>query len=117
MSRSEEAALVRRGRAEDVEQILDLLAFYERPRTYFEPFYLSDPSYRPDQSWVAERDGRLLDHLRVFDRGILVGGKDLRAAAVGNVIPAPTSGGAGTPDGSWRPCWPSSRARVSPTRC
>jgi predicted N-acetyltransferase YhbS len=95
MSRSEEAAIVRRGKAEDVEQILDLLAFYERSRSYFEPFYLSDPSYRPEQSWVAEQDGRLLAHLRVFDREILVGGTALRVAAVGNVITAPAGRGRG----------------------
>ena len=50
MSRSKEGALIRRGRAEDVEPILDLLAFYERPRSYFEPFYLTDPTYRPEHS-------------------------------------------------------------------
>ena len=45
-------AVVRRARSEDVEPILDLLSHYERPRSYFEPFYLEDPGYRADQSWV-----------------------------------------------------------------
>jgi predicted acetyltransferase len=92
---SEEGAVIRRARAEDVEPILDLLAFYERPRSYFEPFYLSDPSYRPDQSWLVEQDGRLLAHLRVFDRSIRVGGARLRVAALGNLITAPDQRGRG----------------------
>jgi N-acetylglutamate synthase-like GNAT family acetyltransferase len=92
---SEEGAVIRRARAEDVETILDLLAFYERPRSYFEPFYLSDPSYRPDQSWLVEQDGRLLAHLRVFDRSIRVGGARLRVAALGNLITAPYQRGRG----------------------
>jgi predicted N-acetyltransferase YhbS len=78
-----------------VEPILDLLAYYERPRSYFEPFYLKDPSYRPDQSWVAEEDGRLAAHIRVFDREIRVGGTGLRVAALGNLITAPDQRGRG----------------------
>jgi N-acetylglutamate synthase-like GNAT family acetyltransferase len=33
----EMAATIRRASPEDVESILDLLAFYEQPRSYFEP--------------------------------------------------------------------------------
>jgi GNAT superfamily N-acetyltransferase len=95
MSVSEGAAVIRQGQAGDVEPILDLLAHYERPRSYFEPFYLRDPSYRPEHSWVAEQGGRLLAHLRVFDREILVGGTGLRVAAIGNVITAPDQRGRG----------------------
>lgn len=95
MSRSEGAAIVRRARANDVDPILDLLAFYERPRSYFEPFYLNDPTYRPEHSWVVEEDGRFLAHLRVFDRMVRVGGTGLRVAAIGNVITAPDQRGRG----------------------
>jgi Acetyltransferase (GNAT) domain len=91
----DQAATVRRARAEDVEPNLDLLAYYERPRSYFEPFYLKDPSYRPDQSWVAEEDGCLVAHIRVFDRSIRVGGTELRVAALGNLITAPDQRGRG----------------------
>ncbi|MDP9440562.1 MAG: GNAT family N-acetyltransferase [Actinomycetota bacterium] len=90
-----DAATIRRGRPEDVEKILDLLAFYERPRGYFDPFYSKDPTYRPEHSWIAERDGRPLAHLRVFDRTIRVGEAELRVAAVGNVITAPDQRGRG----------------------
>jgi hypothetical protein len=56
-SRSEGATVIRQGQADDVEPILDLLAHYERPRSYFEPFYVRDPTYRPEHSWVAEQGG------------------------------------------------------------
>ena len=88
MSSSGEAAVVRRASAEDVESILDLLAHYDMPRSYFEPFYLKDPSYRPEHSWVAEQDGRLAAHIRVFDRRVRACGTELRVAGIGNVITA-----------------------------
>src|SRR5215211_3314711 len=88
-------AAVRRARPGEVDRILDLLAFYDPPRSYFEPFYLKDATYRPEHSWVAEQEGRLLAHLRVFDREIRVGGARLRVAAVGNVITAPDQRGQG----------------------
>ncbi len=95
MSMSEDATVIRQGRAYDVGPILDLLAHYERPRSYFEPFYLKDLTYRPEHSWVAEQGSRLLAHLRVFDREIRVGGERLRVAAIGNVITAPDQRGQG----------------------
>lgn len=88
-------AVVRRATAGDVERILDLLAFYDVPRSYFEPFYLRDPSYRPECSWLVEEDGRFVAHLRVFDRVIRAGGTELRVACVGNVITAPEGRGRG----------------------
>ncbi len=88
-------ATIRRASPEEVGSILDLLAFYEQPRSYFEPFYLNDPSNRSEHSWVAEEDGRLVAHLRVFDRSIRVGGVGLRIAGVGNVITAPGHRGRG----------------------
>jgi predicted acetyltransferase len=95
MSTSNEGVVIRRGRGGDVEPILDLRAFYERPRSYFEPFYLTDPTYRPEHSWVIEEDGRLIAHLRVFDRKVRVGGTELRVAAIGNVITTPDQRGRG----------------------
>jgi hypothetical protein len=81
MNGSEESAIIHRAGPGDVEQILDLLAFYERPRSYFEPFYLKDPSYRSQHSWVTEGDGRLLARVRVFDRSIWVEWKDRGCAS------------------------------------
>jgi hypothetical protein len=95
MSVSEDTTIIRRGRPEDLEPMLGLLAHYERPRSYFEPFYLKDPTYRPEHSWVVEQGGRLLAHLRVFDREIRIDGAKLRVAAIGNVITAPDQRGRG----------------------
>lgn len=96
MSSSRELpATVRRGRPEDVEPILNLLTEYEFPRSFFEPFYLNDSSYRPEQSWVVEQGGRLLSHLRIFDRWIRVGSEKLHIAGVGNVITARDARGHG----------------------
>ena len=88
-------AVIRRARAGDVGRILDLLAHYDVPRSYFEPFYLRDPTYRPEHSWLAEQDGQLVAHLRVYDRKVRVGGAKLRVAGVGNVITAPEQRGRG----------------------
>jgi predicted acetyltransferase len=95
MSRSEAATIIRRAKGEDVEGILDLLTHYDAPRSYFEPFYYKNPTYRPEHSWVADQGGRLVAHLRVFDRKIRVSGSELRGASVGNVITAPDQRGRG----------------------
>jgi predicted N-acetyltransferase YhbS len=86
---------IRRGRPGDIESILDLLTEYGLPRSYFEPFYLNDTSYRPELSWVVERNGRLLSHLRIYDRWIRVGQAKLHIAGVGNVITAQDARGHG----------------------
>src|SRR5437588_10957111 len=86
---------IRRGTPEDIESILDLLTEYGLPRSYFEPFYLNDASYRPEHSWVVERNGRLLSHLRIYDRWIRVGRAKLHIAGVGNVITARGARGRG----------------------
>ena len=86
---------IRRGTPEDIEPILDLLTEYGLPRSYFEPFFLNDTSYRPEQSWVVEQNGRLLSHLRIYDRWIRVGRAKLHIAGVGNVITALDARGRG----------------------
>jgi N-acetylglutamate synthase-like GNAT family acetyltransferase len=95
MNSSKESTVIRRARDEDVDRILDLLAHYDVPRSYFEPFYLRDPSYRPEHSWVADQEGRLVAHLRVYDRRVRAGEARLRIAGVGNVITAPDQRGRG----------------------
>lgn len=79
-------AIVRRAAANDVAAILDLLVEYDLPRAYFEPYYLGDPTYRPEHSWIAEQDGQLAAHLRMYSRWIRVHGVALLIAGVGNVI-------------------------------
>jgi predicted acetyltransferase len=86
---------IRRGTPEDVGPILDLLTEYGRPRSYFEPFYLRDSSYRPEHSWVVEHNGRLASHLRVYDRWIRISQATLHIAGIGNVITAEHARGQG----------------------
>jgi hypothetical protein len=69
----------------------------QRPRSYFGPFYLKVPTYRPEHQWVVEQNSHLLAHLRVFDRVVLIGDAVLRVAAIGNVITAPEQRWHGTP--------------------
>ncbi|MBV9578083.1 MAG: GNAT family N-acetyltransferase [Chloroflexi bacterium] len=77
---------LRRATSADVDAILDLLTEYDLPRRHFEPLYLSDPGYRPSDSWLVEEDGQLAAHLRVFERTILIDGVGMRVAGIGNVI-------------------------------
>src|SRR5947209_18552870 len=96
MSSSSAAPItIRRGTAEDIEPILNLLTEYGLPRSYFEPFYLNDSSYRPEHSWVAEQHGRLVSHLRIYDRWMRIGRAKLHIAGVGNVITAQDARGHG----------------------
>ena len=44
---------------------------------------------------MADQDGRLVAHLRIFDRSVRVGGVGLRVAGVGNVITDPNHRGHG----------------------
>lgn len=87
--------VIRRARVEDLEAILDLLTEYELPRSYFEPFYLRDPMYRPEHSWVVEQNGRLAAHLRLYDRWIRMHDSVVHVAGVGNVITAQAFRGRG----------------------
>src|SRR5438270_4284065 len=86
---------IRRGTPEDIEPILDLLTDYGLPRSYFEPFYLNDTSYRPEQSWVVEQQGRLVSHLRIYDRWMYIGPARVHIAGIGNVITATDARGSG----------------------
>lgn len=86
---------IRRATPADIESILNLLTDYGLPRSYFEPFYLNDTSYLPQQSWVVEQQGRLISHLRVYDRWIYIGSAKVHIAGIGNVITAPDARGSG----------------------
>lgn len=86
---------IRRGTPADIEPILDLLTEYGLPRSYFEPFYLNDTSYRPEHSWVVEQNGRLVSHLRIYDRWMRIGRASLHIAGIGNVITAQDARGHG----------------------
>jgi len=95
MTSNTQPVVIRQAGAADVEPILDLLTDYDLPREHFAPAYLQDPTYQPEESWVAEEDGRLLAHIRVYVRRIRASGAELRIAGVGNVITARAARGRG----------------------
>src|SRR5262245_12881846 len=95
MQSDTQPVVIRQAGAADVEPILDLLTHYDLPREQFAPAYLQDPTYQPEESWVAEEDGRLLAHIRVYIRRIRASGAELRIAGVGNVITAREARGRG----------------------
>src|ERR1035441_4564471 len=65
--------LIRPARPDDIDGVLDLLTHYDQPRAAFEPWYEHDPTYRPEQSWLAETNGRLVAHLRIYPRQLRLG--------------------------------------------
>jgi N-acetylglutamate synthase-like GNAT family acetyltransferase len=77
---------IRQATSSDVDAILDLLTHYELPRAAFEPYYAVDSTYRPEHSWVAEERGRLLAHLRIYERRMRLLGGVVRMGGIGNVV-------------------------------
>ena len=55
-------------RADDIDRVLDPLTHHDQPRAAFEPWYEHEPAYRPELSWLAEKNGRLVAHLRIYPR-------------------------------------------------
>jgi predicted N-acetyltransferase YhbS len=91
--------VIRAARADDIDRVLDLLTHYDQPRAAFEPWYEHDPAYQPEQSWLAETNGRLVAHLRIYPRRLrLGGGGTMRVAGIGNVITAREARGQGHAD-------------------
>jgi hypothetical protein len=60
--------VIRAARADDIDRVLDLLTQNDQPRAVFEPWYEHEPAYRPELSWLAEKNGRLVAHLRIYPR-------------------------------------------------
>ena len=92
---------IRAVREDEIEQTLELQRMVFRPdegagaleryRTYVR----DDPSYRMDQSRVLTVNGRIVAHLRVWDREIRVRGSVLRAGGIGSVLTHPDYRGRG----------------------
>lgn len=92
---------IRAVREDEIEETLELQRMVFRPdegagaleryRTYVR----DDPGYRMDQSRVLLIDGRIVAHLRVWDREIRVRGSVLRAGGIGSVLTHPDYRGRG----------------------
>ncbi|MDE2998694.1 MAG: GNAT family N-acetyltransferase [Gemmatimonadota bacterium] len=92
---------IRAVREDEIEETFELQRMVFRPdegagaleryRTYVR----DDPGYRMDQSRVLLADGRIVAHLRVWDRAIRVRGSVLRAGGIGSVLTHPDHRGRG----------------------
>ena len=75
------------------EEYPQLLAMLTRvmaaPRSFFAARYRHDPHACPEQSRVALVDGRIVAHLRLYDRWQLVGGVPVHVGCVGDVCTLP----------------------------
>ncbi|HVC33396.1 MAG TPA: GNAT family N-acetyltransferase [Chloroflexota bacterium] len=92
-----QSGCLRTARPEDLPAIVDLActAFGEKLRERFRQGLYADSSYRPEQSWVAEVDGRIVSHVRVRDRPIRYGSAVLRMGGIGTVATLPAYRGRG----------------------
>jgi N-acetylglutamate synthase-like GNAT family acetyltransferase len=82
-------ALPRPARPGELPAILDLLAEYGLPSSWFDARYTPDPSFRIEQSWVVEEHGQLVAHLHFYHRTLYLGPARLPIAGLGNVITHP----------------------------
>lgn len=85
MSAADADGVVRQATATDVDAILDLLAHLDWPLEHLRPRYEPEAGYEPEQSWVVEKDGRVVAHLRVYDRTLRLADGKLPIAGIGEV--------------------------------
>ncbi len=74
--------------------VLDLLDGWpfrdgRRGRVFFARYLDSDPSYQPENSWVAESDGRLISYVQIFPRRLRARGDAVPAGGIGSVFTQP----------------------------
>lgn len=85
----------------ELEQAVELQRLVFRPREgasaleRYRTYVREDPSYRLGQTRVVVEGGRLVGHLRVWDRQIRVRGALLRAGGIGSVLTHPDFRGRG----------------------
>jgi predicted N-acetyltransferase YhbS len=89
--------LIRAARSDDLPQIYDVLraAFSDAPIELFIEQTEGDSTFRWRHARVAELDGRIVAHVRIFARTMLVRGVPVRAAGVGSVATLPQREGSG----------------------
>jgi predicted acetyltransferase len=81
---------VRGARADEMSEVLDLLPqVMAAPREYFAAAYRNDPLGRPEHSRIVRHAGRIVSHLRLYDRWQLVGGVPVHVGCIGDVCTLP----------------------------
>jgi predicted N-acetyltransferase YhbS len=91
------ALRIRSARPADLPQIYDLLraCFNDAPIELFIEQTEGDSAFRWRHARVAELDGRIVAHVRIFARTMLVRGVPVRAAGIGSVATLPQLEGSG----------------------
>ena len=88
---------IRAARDSELEELIELQVRIFRPRGHerFRSYVREDPTYTLDQSRIVVDNGRIVSHLRIWDRLIRVRGVGLRAGGIGAVMTRPECQGQG----------------------
>ena len=84
----------------DLAEIVDLQCLVFRPTedqasARYWSYFRDEPTYRPEQSRLLLDNGRIVAHLRIWDRQIRVRGARLRVGGIGSVLTHPDFRGRG----------------------
>lgn len=91
---------IRTLRDDERDPLLELLDGWElddgwRGRDFFRRYLDDDPAFRPDNVWVAVREGELCSCAQIFPRRMRIRGRELSLCGIGSVFTAPGERGAG----------------------
>jgi predicted N-acetyltransferase YhbS len=77
---------LRAARPGERDQVLDLLAGWYGDRSFFSRYNLNDPSFRDELCLVAEKSGRIVATVQIFDRTINLCGQPVSLGGIGSVF-------------------------------
>jgi predicted N-acetyltransferase YhbS len=81
---------VRGATAAEMPEVLDMIPrVMGASREYFAAAYRNDPWARPEHSRIARADGRIVSHIRLYDRWQRVGSIPVHVGCVGDVCTLP----------------------------
>ena len=81
---------LRGARAEEMPEVLDMVPrVMGATREYFAAAYRNDPWGRPEHSRIVLVDGRIVSHIRLYDRWQRVGSVPVHVGCVGDVCTLP----------------------------
>jgi predicted N-acetyltransferase YhbS len=81
---------VRGARADEMPEVLDMVPrVMGATREYFAAAYRNDPWARPEHSRIVRVDGRIVSHIRLYDRWQRVGPVPIHVGCVGDVCTLP----------------------------
>ena len=107
--------MIRAAREAEIAEIAELQRLVFRPdepdaAQRYLTYVKGDPTYTLDHSRVIFDDGRIVAHLRIWDRVLRVRGAELFAAGIGSLCTHPDYRGRGyarTPEVKWHNVYPS----------